>query len=49
MDEDTTLGCLPALFLNKYPVGTMMHPRPAVELTDEHISSACLKCFHCDF
>ena len=34
---------------NKYPVGTMMHPRPVVELMDKQIFWECLKHFHCDF
>ena len=35
--------------LNKYPVGTTMRPRLAVELTDEYIFWGGLKHFHCDF
>ena len=31
-----------------YPLGTTMHPRLALELTDEHIFWAGLK-HHCDF
>ena len=36
-------------FRNKYPVGAMMRPHLAVELTDEHTFWAGLKHFHCHF
>ena len=36
-------------YLNKYPLGTTMRPRLAIELTDEQIFWAGLKNFHSDF